>query len=136
MPLSQLKPKSDSAVVRNMLGEIETALNVGASRESIWKMLCEEQGLTLTFEGFVKALWRARRSQEQPTLRQSQPAELESRTPAPISRSTERFFPDEKNQEASDKPQGAEAKRNRIKTTRDFERVHSMDFSEFDDKFK
>jgi hypothetical protein len=136
MPLSQLKPKSDSAVVRNMLGEIETALNVGASRESIWKMLCEEQGLTLTFEGFVKALWRARRSQEQPTLRQSQPAELESRTPAPISRSTERFFPDEENQEASDKGQDAEAKRNRIKTTRDFERVHSMDFSEFDDKFK
>jgi hypothetical protein len=136
MPLSQLKPKSDSAVVRNMLGEIETALNVGASRESIWKMLCEEQGLTLTFEGFVKALWRARRSQEQPTLHQSQPAELESRAPGPMSRSTEQFSPGEKNPEASNKPQDVAAKRNRIKTTRDFERVHSMDFSEFDDKFK
>jgi hypothetical protein len=136
MPLSQLKPKSDSAVVRNMLGEIETALGVGASRESIWKMLCEEQGLTLTFDGFVKALWRARRSQEQPTLHQPQLQELESRAPAPISRSTERLSPGEKNQELSDKPQDAAAKRNRIKTTRDFERVHSMDFSEFDDKFK
>jgi hypothetical protein len=136
MPLSQLKPKSDSAVVRNMLGEIETALSVGASRESIWKMLCEEQGLTLTFEGFVKALWRARRSQEQPTLHQSPPQELESRVPAPMSRSTERFSPGEKNQEASDRPQDAAVKRHRIKTPRDFESVHSMDFSEFDDKFK
>lgn len=135
MPLSQLKPKSDSAVVRNMLGEIETALSIGASRESIWKMLCEEQGLTLTFEGFVKALWRARRSHEHPTLLQSQ---LKSWNLAHRLRQVARLndFSGRKNQEASDKPQDAAAKRNRIKTTRDFESVHSMDFSEFDDKFK
>jgi hypothetical protein len=136
MPLSQLKPKSDSAVVRNMLGEIETALSVGASRESIWKMLCEEQGLKLTFDGFVKALWRARRSHDQPTLNRSQAQEFESRSTDSTSRSTERSFPGEKNHETSQKLQDVASRRNRIKTTRDFESVHSMDFSEFDDKFK
>jgi hypothetical protein len=65
MPLSRLKPKSDSAVVRNMLAEIEAALSAGVAREAIWKTLCEEQGLSISFDGFAKALFRARKSKGQ-----------------------------------------------------------------------
>ncbi|BBQ03486.1 hypothetical protein BSFA1_86140 (plasmid) [Burkholderia sp. SFA1] len=136
MPLSQLKPKSDSAVVRNMLAEIEAALNFGASRESIWKMLCQEQGLKLTFDGFVKALWRARRVRPQPTTKPGHRREADTGALDSIGRSGNRPDTIEPDRNASIESQEVAAKRNRIRTTQDFESVHSMDFSEFDDKFK
>src|SRR5260370_32219153 len=64
MPLSSLKPRSDSAIVRNMLTEIEAALTAGASREDVWKTLRDEEGLSSSFQSFAKALMRARQSKQ------------------------------------------------------------------------
>lgn len=136
MSLSQLRPKSDSAVVRNMLNDIERALSSGVSRESIWKALCEEQRLKISFEGFAKALFRARKSRR-----------VADELPggSGFSRSVEnqgRSGPDclqgsiESNETSVKAVAGLPSRPSRIRTTRDFESVHKMDFNEFDDKFK
>lgn len=60
MSLSNLKPRSDSAVVRNHMAEIEEALARGASRKDVYEALKTDHDLTLTFGAFTKALYRAR----------------------------------------------------------------------------
>lgn len=60
MPLSDLQPKNTSAVVRNHLDEIETALTQGVTRAQIYELLRAEHGVTATYDGFLSALKRAR----------------------------------------------------------------------------
>ncbi|MDR5785251.1 hypothetical protein P9281_01570 [Caballeronia sp. LP003] len=135
MSLSQLKPKSDSAVVRNMLNEIEVALSSGVSRESIWKAICEEQCLKLSFEGFAKALLRARKSKR--VTREAHDESSTSKSSNDTSPSSDRSRESiQTGTVGVDAVSENPSRPNRIRTTRDFERVRKMDFNEFDDKFK
>lgn len=139
MPLSRLKPKSDSAVVRNMLAEIETALSAGASRESIWKTLCAEQGLSITFDGFCKALWRARKSKGERA--NPKPLGPPAPTSVPPSAAPEKPGTDvdcaiQKDGSSSEQQSSNDARKNRIRTSKDFDAIHKMDFNELDPKFK
>ncbi|CAH2802836.1 MAG: hypothetical protein PPHEINF_5383 [uncultured Paraburkholderia sp.] len=146
MPLSRLKPKSDSAVVRNMLTEIEAALDAGASRESVWKTLCEEQGLSIGFDGFCKALWRARKSKGERTKPAKPatppPAALPSAPVTSISETPENDVDSAtqkgagNTEEPQQQPSSDEPTKNRIRTRKDFQKVHKMDFSDFDPKLK
>lgn len=66
MGLSDLKPSNMSAFIRGKLPEIEAAIASGVSHESVWGAL-KEQGLTLTFNGYMSAVSRARKARgEQP----------------------------------------------------------------------
>jgi hypothetical protein len=85
LALSALKPKSDSAVVRQMLDEIETALAAGVSRESIWMALCDAKGLSLSFKGFTQAVFRARQARDGRTVRRPVSRPLEAPSPVPSS---------------------------------------------------
>lgn len=130
MPLSRIKPRSDSALVRNMLGEIEAALTAGASREDVWETLKNEHGMTIGFNGFCKALMRARAARQE---RAGTPAATTPPLPRPGS--------DAQGKEVdcaiqNDEPTPPEAPlKGRIVTSSDFEKVHSMDFSDLDDKY-
>jgi len=83
LALSQLKPTNASAVVRQMLDEIENAMKEGVSRESIWKGFCESTGLSLSFKGFTQALFRARQARDGRAVRQ--PSRQQPETPEPAS---------------------------------------------------
>jgi len=130
MPLSRLKPRSDSALVRNMLGEIEAALTAGASREDVWETLKNEHGMTIGFNGFCKALMRARAARQE-----------RARTPAATTPPLPRPGNNGQGKEVdcaiqNDEPTPPEAPlKGRIVTSSDFEKVHSMDFSDLDDKY-
>ncbi|SED41649.1 hypothetical protein SAMN05216178_7072 [Pseudomonas saponiphila] len=130
MPLSRIKPRSDSALVRNMLGEIEAALTAGASREDVWETLKNEHGMTIGFNGFCKALMRARAARQE---RAGTPAATTPPLPRPGN--------DGQGKEVdcaiqNEEPTPPEAPlKGRIVTSSDFEKVHSMDFSDLDDKY-
>ena len=130
MPLSRLKPRSDSALVRNMLGEIEAALTAGASREDVWETLKNEHGMTIGFNGFCKALMRARAARQE---RAGPPAATTPPLPRPGNNGQGKEV-DCAIQ--NDEPTPPEAPlKGRIVTSSDFEKVHSMDFSDLDDKY-
>ncbi|MGF6613096.1 hypothetical protein OKW45_008084 [Paraburkholderia sp. WSM4175] len=65
MDFSNLKPKSESSVIRNMLVEIEVALGRGVTRQQVFEAIKAEHGLTMGFDGFCKALQRARKARGQ-----------------------------------------------------------------------
>ena len=130
MPLSRLKPRSDSALVRNMLGEIEAALTAGASREDVWETLKNEHGMTIGFNGFCKALMRARAARQE---RAGTPAATTPPLPRP---GNNRQGKEVDCAIQNDEPTPPEAPlKGRIVTSSDFEKVHSMDFSDLDDKY-
>ncbi|WP_087634039.1 hypothetical protein [Caballeronia telluris] len=143
MTIFDFKPRSDAAVVRNLLPEIEAAQQSGASRESLWQNLRDHHALNLSFDAFCVALKRARAKQK----------EKASATVSALGLA----LPDEKTvrhrenaPESIDEPQhqhpfstrateqtsARSPRKNRIKTTGDFADVHKLDFNEFDDKFK
>lgn len=135
MPLSGLTPRSDSARIRNMLDEIEDALAKGASREDVWKTLQAEHGLTVSFDGFCKALQRARARRAASDTPKSAPSKQPQASGKNIK--AEDAQPDraptlEENSEVV-KPSSAKDK---IRTSKDFKHVREMDFSELDDKYK
>jgi len=139
MPLSQLPPRSDSALIRKMLDQIEQALTDGASRESVWESLQKEHGMKTGFAGFCKALQRARKSSK---------AKEESTSPAAA--------PGSAGQQGSgvdcaiqkepttdmdcaihkDAPEERSALKGRIITQDTFAHVHGMDFTDLDEKYK
>ena len=130
MPLSRIKPRSDSALVRNMLGEIEAALTAGASREDVWETLKNEHGMTIGFNGFCKSLMRARAARQE---RAGTPAATTPPLPRPGNNGQGKEV-DCAIQ--NDEPTPPEAPlKGRIVTSSDFEKVHSMDFSDLDDKY-
>lgn len=139
MPLSGLTPRSDSARIRNMLDEIENALSKGASREDVWKTLKAEQGLTVTFDGFCKALQRARARR----LKTEKPdAHLPAKqTPQSNEVTSKSLVPPTNNGEETVKEDGGDdvppsTSKDRIRTSKDFKQIRDMDFSELDDKYK
>ncbi|ELC0918864.1 hypothetical protein RSZ15_005654 [Pseudomonas aeruginosa] len=113
-----------------MLGEIEAALTAGASREDVWETLKNEHGMTIGFNGFCKALMRARAARQE---RAGTPAATTPPLPRPGS--------DGQGKKVdcaiqNDEPTPPEAPlKGRIVTSSDFEKVHSMDFSDLDDKY-
>ncbi|WP_175983019.1 hypothetical protein [Caballeronia zhejiangensis] len=156
MTIFDFKPRSDAAVVRNLLGEIEAAQDSGASRQDLWRYLREHHHLKLSFDAFCVALKRARAKKRQipnveiggvvPALtaeipendrksaseRMQEQKHLHHFSPSvvsPVSVSVSSARGTERTSERS-------PRRNRIKTSRDFADVHKLDFNEFDDKFK
>src|SRR5229473_3003110 len=53
-------PERKAALIRSILPGIEAALNSGQSLKKIWEVL-ESEGLQMSYHGFHKAVWRARR---------------------------------------------------------------------------
>jgi hypothetical protein len=53
-------PERKAALIRSLLPGIEAALNSGQSLKKIWEELGSE-GLQMSYHGFHKAVWRARR---------------------------------------------------------------------------
>ena len=132
MPLSRLKPRSDSALVRNMLGEIEAALTAGASREDVWETLKNEHGMTIGFNGFCKALMRARAARQE---RAGTPAATTPPLPRPGNNGQGKEVDCAIQNDEPTPPEAGAPLKGRIVTSSDFEKVHSMDFSDLDDKY-
>jgi hypothetical protein len=53
-------PERKAALIRSLLPGIEVALNSGQSLKKIWEELGSE-GLQMSYHGFHKAVWRARK---------------------------------------------------------------------------
>ena len=53
-------PETKAALIRSLLPGIEAAVNSGQSLKKIWEALATE-GLQMSYHGFHKAVWRARR---------------------------------------------------------------------------
>jgi len=53
-------PERKAALIRSILPGIEAALNSGQSLKKIWEVL-ETEGLQMSYHGFHKAVWRARK---------------------------------------------------------------------------
>lgn len=142
MPLSALKPRSNSAIIRNMLTEIEAAFSAGASREDVWNTLRTEEGLSCSFASFAKALLRARQASKTTV---TVPIQEQPGTGAPLIAPASR--PGRKNdsfddQEGLDDPvtnnkTDIAAKPDRIKTEKDFRDIRERtDFTGLDTKYE
>jgi hypothetical protein len=142
MPLSALKPRSNSAIIRNMLKEIEAAFSAGASRDDVWRTLCNEEGLSCNFGSFAKALLRARQGNKA-TL--SVP--LSEQVGTSVSKDPLATRPGRKG-DAFDEQKGSEelgisnrtkiaARPDRIKTEKDFRDIReNTNFTGLDTKYK
>lgn len=153
MPLESLKPRSDSAIVRNMLEQIERALKAGASREDVWRTLRDEQGLKLEFGSFTKALLRARRSREREQQGVTLPVPIEPKNevvadldcaiqPEPGRQETVESAIQPNTMEGANvsvekpsEPVPQAKKPHRIRTPKDFKNLRT-DFSDLDDRYK
>lgn len=145
MPLSGIRPNSDSAVVRNKLAEIEAALEAGASREKVYEVLKEEHALSFNFNGFCQALKRARAKKRNGPARPGGVAKPEAAKEVDCaiqntgvdcaiqSDDVDCAIQEDPTPEPSKvKP----VKPGRIVTSKDFAEVHDLDFSNLDDKYK
>jgi len=143
MPMFDFRPRSDAAVVRNLLPEIEAAQKSGASRAALWQNLRDHHDLKLSFDAFCVALKRARAKERKktcadaaalgPTLPAQKTVRHQENAPESIGEpghqhtlSTRETGP----------PSERSTRKNRIRTSRDFADVHKLDFSGFDDRFK
>lgn len=145
MPLSGIKPSSDSAVVRNNLAEIEAALETGVSREKVYEVLKAEHELSFNFNGFCQALKRARAKKRNGPARPGikpalasvagvycaiQKKVLCNTATGGQATSAIQHEPETKG------PEPSKVKAGRIVTSKDFSDVHDLDFSTLDDKYK
>jgi hypothetical protein len=142
MPLSALKPRSDSAIIRKMLKEIETAFSAGASREDVWKTLRNEEGLSCNFGSFAKALLRARQGNKATlTAPPSEEAGVSAFKKPLASRPgrTGNAFGEQKGLDESETNNKADitAIPDRIKTEKDFRDIReNTDFTGLDTKYE
>jgi hypothetical protein len=142
MPLSALKPHSNSAIVRNMLKEIEAAFSAGASREDVWKTLRNEEGLSCNFASFAKALLRARQGNKgaaSSALPEREGTTALSATPASRPGRKGGVFDEPNGSDESGPNNKTEtaARPDRIKTERDFRNIReSTDFTGLDKKYE
>lgn len=60
MSLTDIKPSTDSAVIRNRIDEIDSAIEKGVSRQDVYHQLKEDHELTIAYSGFLMAVKRAR----------------------------------------------------------------------------
>lgn len=133
MPLSGIRPNSDSAVVRNKLSEIEAALEAGASREKVYEVLKDEHALSFNFNGFCQALKRAR------AKKRNGPARPGTAAAPGTGKDVDCAIQGDSVDCAIQKdatPPPAKVKPGRIVTSKDFAEVHDLDFSNLDDKYK
>ncbi|SAL06392.1 hypothetical protein AWB78_08045 [Caballeronia calidae] len=143
MTTFDFRPRSDAAVVRNLLSEIEAAQDSGASRQDLWRNLCDHHHLKLSFDAFCVALKRARAKKRKkvsaearvptPTLSAEKAQRHRESTPEGIEKSTYQHSISARGTEQTSE---SSPRKNRIRTSRDFVDVHKLDFNEFDDKFK
>ncbi len=146
MTIFDFKPRSDAAIVRNLLSEIEAAQDSGASRQDVWRNLRGHHGLKLSFDAFCVALKRARAKRSKKAG-----AGIGPLAPASTAGKAEAGrHPEENTAPATGQPnyqhafspRGAQQtpeslpRKNRIRTSREFADVHKLDFNEFDDRFK
>lgn len=149
MPLSGIRPNSDSAVVRNKLAEIEAALEAGASREKVYEVLKEEHALSFNFNGFCQALKRARAKKRNVPARPGQvvgagsakavDCAIQETDCAIQTDSVDCAIQSDSVDCAIQKdstPATGKVKPGRIVTSKDFAEVHDLDFSNLDDKYK
>ena len=143
MSLSGIKPSSDSAVVRNNLAEIETALETGVSREKVYEVLKAEHELSFNFNGFCQALTRARAKKRNGPARPGiKPAlasaiDVDCALHKNVLCNTDVYASSAIQQEPETKePEPSKVKAGRIVTSKDFSDVHDLDFSTLDDKYK
>src|SRR6266851_5076622 len=71
-------PERKAALIRSILPGIEAALNSGQSLKKIWEVL-ESEGLQMSYHGFHKAVWRARKMRK-PTATSSGENRINLRT--------------------------------------------------------
>lgn len=71
-----LEKRNDSATVRTLLPEIEAEVEAGAKRPEIYEALKKNYGLTLSYDGFLSALKRARRYRKERESREAQRGKL------------------------------------------------------------
>lgn len=138
MPLSGIRPNSDSAVIRNTLDEIEAALAAGVSREDVFQALKAEHDLKFGFNGFCQALKRARaRTQKRPAPPLAKPGDADSKKGNVLhnTKNVDCAIQNDAPEDAKPKPDGS-APKDRIINRNDFAQVHSMDFSDLDDKYR
>ncbi|SAL78625.1 hypothetical protein AWB67_05301 [Caballeronia terrestris] len=146
MTIFDFTPRSDAALVRNLLRDIEAAQEAGASRQALWQNLRDHHNLSLSFDAFCVALKRARakhRSKANATATTPEAASTSTSTlemPGPGAEGNRsRVVQQQEHQHRKHKPEKSEPsvpRKNRIKTSKDFADVHKIDFNEFDDKFK
>lgn len=148
MTIFDFMPRSDAAVIRNLLHEIEAAQDSGASRHDLWRHLCEHHHLKLSFDAFCVALKRARAKERNKSTAKTgnvyltagrSESDIESAEGMPEPKRPHPFSPNASSasgtRELKQNPDNS-PRRNRIRTPRDFADVHKLDFNEFDDKFK
>lgn len=73
-----LERRNDSATVRTLLPEIEAEIEAGSKRPEIYEALKKNYGLTLSYDGFLSALKRARRYKKERESRGSQSGKLDA----------------------------------------------------------
>lgn len=83
------KARSETARLRDVVGEVEAALAAGVSRAAILEAL-HGQGFTMTLKSFESALYRIRKQRERPSQPQAASPQVltprenpETPTPAP-----------------------------------------------------
>ncbi|HGA2320759.1 TPA: hypothetical protein ACIRVE_005383 [Pseudomonas putida] len=134
MTLSNLKPRSSAALVRNLLPEIEAALARGASREAVWESLQTDHGLSATYNGFLRALARARAEKPaSPSPDASQPSpvrETASVAAAPASSAVDCAI-----QKSREETLSSQTTKDRIITPDTFKAVHDMNFDDLDKRY-
>ncbi|WP_116893117.1 StaA [Pseudomonas savastanoi] len=141
MPLSGIRPNSDSAVVRNKLAEIEAALEAGASRERVYEVLKEEHGLSFNFNAFCQALKRARAKKRPARPGQETATGIGKEVDCAIQKTDCAIQNQDVDcamqpESSGTAPIPAKVKPGRIVTRKDFAEVHDIDFSNLDDKYK
>jgi hypothetical protein len=147
MTIFDFTPRSDAALVRNLLRDIEVAQEAGASRQALWQNLRDHHGLSLSFDAFCVALKRARakhRSKANATATTPEAASTPTSTlemPGPGAEGNRSRVVQEQEHQPQYKNEAeirtaSAPRKNRIKTSKDFADVHKIDFNEFDDKFK
>ncbi|WP_427047322.1 hypothetical protein [Halomonas casei] len=84
MGLLETETRNDSAKVWTLLPEIEAELEAGSKRPEIYEALKLKHGLTLTYDGFLSALKRARKkagAKKKPTKATDVPDDKQTETP-------------------------------------------------------
>jgi hypothetical protein len=133
MTIFDFRPRSDAAIVRNLLRDIEAAQEAGASRQALWQSLRDHHGLSLSFAAFCVALKRARaKHRSKANARATTPeSALTLEMPGPGAEGNrsrvvqqQEHQPQYKNEaeiRATSLP-----RKNRIKTSKDFADVHKF----------
>lgn len=81
--------RSNTAIIAEVIDDIEEALAGGIKREAILQAL-QKQGVTLTLEGFQSAMRTLRKRRKTPTEPGTKPEPANSAPPAPTQSSSQR----------------------------------------------